>query len=194
MKKIPSIFKRDFSGNPKFVTREIDPNCQWVIDGEGIATRKWDGTACLIKDGKLYKRYDAKNGKKPPEEFIPCQNPDTITRHWPGWLPVGEGPEDKWFRLAFSTNNFIPQKEDGTFELCGPHFQSNPEKLHSDFFIKHGYCGAEKLPDPARNYEAFKEYFKDKDLEGIVYHHPDGRMAKVKKSDFNYAEDKNAEE
>ena len=55
MKKIPTLFIRDAS-NPKFVTREVNPECQWVIDGEGVATRKWDGSACLIRGGKLFKR------------------------------------------------------------------------------------------------------------------------------------------
>ena len=34
MKKIPTLFKRD-PVNRSLVTREVNPDCQWVIDGEG---------------------------------------------------------------------------------------------------------------------------------------------------------------
>lgn len=63
MKKIPSIFMRDFKGDPSRVTREQNPECAWVFAGEGVATRKYDGTACMVRAGILYKRYDAKKGK-----------------------------------------------------------------------------------------------------------------------------------
>jgi hypothetical protein len=100
MKKIISLFQRDRDGG-RLVRNEVTPGAEWVLEGEGVATKKWDGTACLIKDGKLYKRYDAKNGKTPPEGFIPAQEPDEKTGHWPGWLEVGNGPEDAWHRNAF---------------------------------------------------------------------------------------------
>ncbi len=56
-----------------------------VLDGEGIATRKWDGTACLVRDGILYKRYDRKLNpktgeyKSAPIGWEPCEEPDEIT-------------------------------------------------------------------------------------------------------------------
>lgn len=33
-------------------------------------------------------------------------------------------------------------------------------------------------------FEALKTWLTDKDIEGIVWHHPDGRMVKIKKKDF----------
>lgn len=35
-----------------------------------------------------------------------------------------------------------------------------------------------------RKYQALVAWLKDKDIEGLVFHHPDGRMAKIKKRDF----------
>lgn len=64
MKKIVSLFKRDYEMT-RLVYNELVPGAEWVQDGEGIPTVKIDGTSCLVKDGKLYKRYDAKNGKTP---------------------------------------------------------------------------------------------------------------------------------
>jgi len=37
-----------------------------------------------------------------------------------------------------------------------------------------------------RTFNELKEWFKDQDIEGIVWHHPDGRMIKLKKRDFGY--------
>jgi hypothetical protein len=50
MQKIPTLYLRDKT-NPKRVTREVDPDCKWVLDGEGVATEKFDGSACLVRDG-----------------------------------------------------------------------------------------------------------------------------------------------
>lgn len=50
-----TFFKKD----PKDLSRvinEIDSDCLWVLDNSTIATRKFDGTACAIINGKLYKR------------------------------------------------------------------------------------------------------------------------------------------
>jgi hypothetical protein len=58
MNKIPTIFVRDMSKQPALVTPIWTSGCEWVRDGEGIATRKYDGTSCLVRDGKLYKRRD----------------------------------------------------------------------------------------------------------------------------------------
>lgn len=59
MKKITTLFKKN-KKNLAFVTDELDPQNQWVIDGDAIATRKFDGTATAIINGEVYKRYDAK--------------------------------------------------------------------------------------------------------------------------------------
>ena len=73
MKKIPTLFERKYK-NHKVV--EISPNVtegmEWVLDGEGVATIKIDGSCCAIIDGVFYKRYDARKGKKAPEGAIPC--------------------------------------------------------------------------------------------------------------------------
>ena len=56
MKKISTLFKKD-PNNPVRVINEINPENQWVFDGESNANRKFDGTAIAIIDGELYKQY-----------------------------------------------------------------------------------------------------------------------------------------
>ncbi len=180
MQKIPSLFIRDFN-LPCPAIHEITPGCEWVTQGEGIPTRKWDGTCCLIEAGKFYKRYDAKRGKIPPAGFIPAQDPDCSTGHWPGWLPVGDGPEDRWHREAIERS---PKLLDGTYELIGPKILGNPESATELSLVPHRRPYSEFF---AREYDSICLALYYLDIEGIVWHHPDGRMVKIKKSDFGLA-------
>ena len=102
MKKIPTLFERRFENHKVVeVLPIVAPGFEWVLEGEGEATIKMDGSCCAYFDGVFYKRYDAKNGKKPPEGAIPCCDPDPVTGHWPHWLKVTDKPEDRWFKTAF---------------------------------------------------------------------------------------------
>src|SRR5581483_5786854 len=96
MQKVPTLFQRDWQGDRSRVLPEVVPEPAWVLRGEGIATRKYDGTACRVRAGQLRKRYDVKAGKWPPAGFEPAQDPDPETGHWPGWLPVINDPSDVW--------------------------------------------------------------------------------------------------
>ena len=174
MKKTISLFQRNYDGD-RLVRDELVPGAEWVAAGEGVATRKYDGTCCMVRDGKLFKRYDAKAGKTPPVGFEPAQDADPVTGHWPGWLPVGDGTDDKRHRDAE-----MPA-EDGTYELCGPKVQGNPEGFDRHVLVKHG---EEVLHDCPRTFAALREYLSDGAIEGAVWHHPDGRMVKIKGKDF----------
>jgi hypothetical protein len=185
MKKIPTLFERDWSGDRSRVTEKVNPLSQWVVNGDGIATQKYDGTACLIENGELWVRFDAKNGKTPPVNFRPAQEAaDEETGHWPGWVPAGNDPQYKWQRKAYE---FSKQQNwihgDGTYEACGPHFQGNLQSWPQDGLIKHGITEIENVP---RTFEGLKEFFATRDIEGIVWHHEDGRMVKIKKRDFGF--------
>ena len=183
MKKIPTIFKRN-PDDPSRLLDEINPACRWVFDGEGIATRKWDGTAVLIRSGNIFQRYDCKKGRTAPPFFEPADDPDEVTGHWPGWIPVSEGPDGQYFREALANwkEAFGAGPNDGTYELLGPKVNGNPERLTRHELIKHGVTAATPLSPLTLG--SLKEYFNAVDYEGIVWHHPDGRMAKIKGRDF----------
>lgn len=179
MKKIPSVFQRNYKTD-RLIRDEVVPGCEWVLNGEGVATVKWDGTACMVRHGVLYKRYDAKKGKTPPEGWEPCEEaPDENTGHWPGWMPIGGEPEDKWHREAFLGRGL----EDGTYELVGYKVQGNPHNLPCTLLWRHGTMVLDEFP---RTFEGMRQFLKGRDVEGVVFHHPDGRMAKVKRKDFGF--------
>jgi hypothetical protein len=186
--KIPMLFVRDWNGNRALVTQEVTEGCEWVLAGEGRPTRKRDGTACLWLDGKLWKRYDAKAGRNAPAEFMPAQpDPDPETGHWPGWIPVGEGPEDRWHRDALSWGWW--GQEGHTYELVGPKVGSNHDGYSEHVLFEHGYDDSGRpdniaLAREARTFTDVREALARLQYEGIVWWHPDGRMAKIKRRDL----------
>ena len=190
MKKIPSLFKRDYDGNRQ-VYDEIVEGSEWVRDGEGIATIKLDGTACLIRDGVCYKRYDRKWDRKrkkyreAPEGWEPCEEqPNKHTGHWPGWVVIGNGPEDQWHREAFAKFVDVGGQTNGTYELVGPKVQGNPYKLEAHFLIPHDNPFLEDR-EPPRDFDGLRKWCEGHlQHEGIVWHHEDGRMVKIKRKDF----------
>lgn len=183
MKKIPTLFKRDFTkpGNP--IMPEYNDGVDWVLSGEGTPTRKYDGMCCMVRDHRLYKRYEVKDGRTAPPDFEQVAH-DKETGKAYGWVQVGWGSEDKYFREAISGGN--PDKVDmpqGTYELVGPKVQGNPENHPNHMLIKHSRASV-LFPAPPTSFDELKDYLTDKDIEGVVWHHPDGRMVKVKKKDF----------
>ena len=98
----------------------------------------------------------------------------------PWWIAVGDGPEDRWSREAFATSTALP---DGTYELCGPKVQGNPEGVPAHCLVTHG---GEVLPDFPRTFDGMRDALRSGEIEGVVFHHPDGRMAKVKGKDFGF--------
>ena len=175
MKKIKGLFKRDYDTG--LIYDEYTEGTEWVQKHECKATKKFDGTACMVKDGKLYKRYDVKQGRTVPAVGIPCEESrDKNTGHWPWWIPVGDGPDDQWHREAFSG-----KYKDGTYELCGPKIGGNKEKLHGHVLILHGGYMYGGVPV---EFDELKTWFMKNDIEGIVWHHLDGRMIKIKRTDF----------
>ena len=181
MKKISTLFKKD-PNNLGRIIKEINPENAWVFNGEGIATRKFDGTSTAIIEGVLYKRYDVKKGRSVPENAIPCQEADTLSGHHPHWLPCERSKkEDRFFFEAFDQ---LIEIVDGTYELCGPKVQGNPENFDRHVLVPHG---KDIIEITDFSFEAFKTMLSDKEMniEGIVFHHAsDGRMCKIRKRDF----------
>ncbi|MFQ5850903.1 MAG: hypothetical protein ACE5JU_09980 [Candidatus Binatia bacterium] len=176
MKKIPTIFKR----NPERLQEllnERHPECAWVFEGEGKATRKYDGTAMLIDGGKFYKRREVKRGKPVPLGFLEVES-DPVTGKKVGWVEVDPNdPGDRWAMEAYR-----PDLKAGTYELLGPKIQGNPEGFDRHVLLRH--AEAEVYSSVPRTMEGIRAWLSDKDIEGLVFHHPDGRMGKIKKRDF----------
>lgn len=182
MKKIPTLFERTYENHRVTgISDKVHPGMEWVLDGDGIATIKIDGSCCAVIGGELYKRYDAKKGKKPPVGAIPCCDPDPVTGHWPHWVKVEKNkPADKWFAAAFENSVF---HSDGTYEAVGPHFQGNPYELKEDVLTRHG---SYILDDAPRDFDGLREYLRTNGIEGIVFWKDGEPQCKIKRSDFGF--------
>jgi hypothetical protein len=181
MKKIPTLFEREYANHKVVGIKPIVTNgMEWVLEGEGVATVKYDGSCCAIINGEFYKRYDAKKGKKAPLGAIPCCEPDLITGHHPHWVKVDKNnPSDKWFLEAYYNTDDLT---DGTYEAIGIHFQGNPYKLDCDILVKHG--NEEMYVE--RSFEGIKEYLENFNIEGIVFWLDGEPKCKIKRSDFGF--------
>jgi hypothetical protein len=182
MKKIPTLFVRDSEDMSK-VTEEVHPDCQWVLDGEGIATRKYDGTCVMLdEEGDWWARREVKKGKDHPPNFS-LEEYDPNTGKSVGWEPMAQSPFAKFHNqvLERATGDILP----GTYELCGPKINRGPDGFSEHVLVMHG---ADVIPDEAhRDYDSIRDLviqLGEQGWEGIVWHHPDGRMAKLKARDF----------
>jgi hypothetical protein len=181
MEKIPTLYVRD-PDNRKIVTDVVTPGCEWVLAGEGVPTRKYDGT-CVMFDGyQWWARREVKPGKTPPENWVHVTT-DKQTGKSMGWEPVEQSAFAKFHAEATggSSVGWLP----GTYELVGPKIQGNPEGQEKHALIAH----KEALPlnDTGRTYGDIVAQIRtvgEQGIEGIVWHHPDGRMAKLKVKDM----------
>lgn len=182
MKKIPTVFERDWTGDRSRVIDKVHEGCEWVLDGEGWATRKVDGTCCRITGGTLFKRREVKlrDGDTLPAEFE-TEDFDEETKKYFGWMPVGDGPDDCWHREAFGRQSEWPN---GTYELIGPRIQGNPEKAPEHTLVKHGEGLAGVVENAPRTYAEMLGWLAGSGIEGLVFYHEDGRRAKIKARDF----------
>jgi hypothetical protein len=187
VKKIPTVFRRN-PEDPRHVTGEVHPECQWVLDGEGVATRKYDGT-CVMRggDGSWWARREVKAGKTPPPGYEPVEI-DEFTGKTMGWEPAEQSSFWKFLHEAIPT---IKRPERwafpvDTYELIGPKINGNPENVPGHCLVRHHDAIRVTLPVKL-DYETCKQTLlrlSRVGWEGIVWHHPDGRMAKLKGRDF----------
>lgn len=189
MKKIPTLFERLYKDHKVVgITDHVTPGCEGALDGTLRPTVKYDGSCCAIINGKLYKRYDAKKGKKPPEGAIPCCDPDPVTGHWPHWVLCDKNkPEDRWYFAAYEEDLY--DRLDGTYEAVGPHFQGNPYNLPCDRLLRHGDITIFELDmKSGLSFDYLREFLRRNKIEGIVWwsESPAEPVCKLKRTDFGF--------
>ncbi len=111
-----------------------------------------------------------------------------------GWYAdAGESSaEDKWI-LAAARNTDVSGWPDGEHpcEAFGPRIQGNSPELTGQLCVPFN-LQAPTCQDVPRSYGELREFLATPEsrfapghlAEGIVFHHPDGRRAKIKRKDF----------
>jgi hypothetical protein len=183
MKKISTLFVRD-PEDRRHVLPEVTPGCEWVLAGEGRPTRKWDGTCVMLdEDDVWWARREVKPGKKAPDDYVPISF-DEATGKTVGWEPIEQSSFVKWHEDALKSAGLM---QPGTYELAGPKVNGNPEMFSGHNLIGHGWAPQSEqveFESAPRDYDGLRAWLLTRPYEGIVWHHPDGRMVKLKKKDF----------
>lgn len=188
MPKLKSLFIRKEINGRFIVTNEIDEDCKWVFEDESVlAVEKLDGTnvSIIIENGKITRIFNRTSE-------VPFFN--TGKRH------LIEAVQNAYER---GYCNFTDGQYFG--EVIGPKVQGNPYKLDYHIWLpfdtvvkkNFAYKSWGKYP---KTFEAISEWFKDLMplyymslhkgeqgfVEGIVFHHLDGRMAKLRRDMFDW--------
>lgn len=183
MEKIPTIFDR----GPDFkVMNAPRAGCEWVFAGEGRATEKLDGTnvRVTVRSGQVVRVEKRRNPSKQ-------QKQQGIIDGW--YVDADESAnEDKWIYEAVRGTD-VRGWPDGehSVEALGPSIQGNPLGLEQHLCVPFNL----EIPvydDIPRTFEGLKAHLAQLEsrfhpghlAEGIVFHHPDGRRAKIKRKDF----------
>lgn len=195
MQKIPTLFVRD-PDDRKHVLDEVTPGCEWVLADEGVATRKHDGTCMRITHNYdllvVSARREVKADREAPSYFEPVST-DPVTGKTMGWVPVSQSGFEKFVVEALGYGDPLDWRTadwpEGTYELVGPKINGNPERRDQHELIRHGSVLLD-IDDEMRSERTFEAYARlmrrldQYGIEGIVWHHPDGRMVKLKARDF----------
>jgi len=185
MEKIPTVFDR---GDNFKVIDKVREECNWVIAGEGIPTEKLDGTniRLTVRSGVIVRVEKRRNPNK-------SQKAQGIKDGWYVDANI-ESKEDKWiFEAVENTNVHDWPDDEHSCEALGPKIQGNPLGLLDHKCVPFNLT----IPDyneVTRTFEGMKEFLAEVEskycpghmAEGIVFHHSDGRRAKIKRKDFKY--------
>lgn len=98
MQKIQTLFVRN-PEDRRHVLPEVTPGCEWVMSGEGQATRKFDGTCVLLDADGWWARREVKPGKRAPANYRPISTDET-TGKTVGWEPIAQSSFAKFHAEA----------------------------------------------------------------------------------------------
>jgi len=190
--KLESPFIRKVINGKYVVTSEINSDYTWIFEKGVKAVDKIDGTnVCIrIKDGKIQRVFN-----RTTEKFI-----FSVTQtKWEGACMEGiaKAIQREWLKF-----------EDGDYygELIGEIFNGNRHQIQGHLFVPFDYLKEkchwhswinDKYP---KDFETISEWFKELPslfnqrlkfpeikAEGLVFYHPDGRMAKIRRDMFEWS-------
>lgn len=186
MEKIKTIFERNWETNRKVAD-------QLAVDfdfANAVATEKLDGMNIRItmRNGHVVRIEKRRNPSK-EQKAMGIVDPWYVDTH-------PENAEDKWLLDAVASTDLtaVPDGE-WSAEALGKHIQGNPLNLegHQVFlFSLPDWRARITFVDVPHTFAELKEWLAvqkstigtDARIEGIVWHHPDGSMVKIKRKDF----------
>lgn len=187
MNKIPTIFKRNWEGDRKVINEYTDGVTADLLN-QCVATEKVDGTnvRITVRNGMVVRLEKRRNPTK-------LEKAKGIEDPW--YVDADQyDPEDKWIYDSVK-NTDISNVPDGEFsaEAYGKNVQGNPLGMPGNQLMIFSLQDHVVIfGDVPTKYEELKKFLQQRrtvigesgTIEGIVWHHPDGRMYKIKAKDF----------
>jgi len=183
MEKIPTLFDR---GDDFKVVDSVRAGCEWVVAGDGVPTEKLDGTniRLTVRMGTVVRVEKRRNPTR-------VQKQRGIKDGW--YVDAFEADRaDRWiFEAVRGTDTREWPDGEHPCEALGPKIQGNPLHLPSHVCVPFN-LEVPRLEDAPRDFTGLRDYLARLEsryagealAEGIVFHHPDGRRAKIKRKDF----------
>lgn len=187
-RKMTALFEIDRANH--IGTDVVNEKSAWVFTEPAVATVKRDGTGVLVSsEGEILIRRSVKKGKRVPDGFRLAEI-DPFTGHMFGVEPVSQSGFKKMMEEAMLSVGV--GLEPGTYELCGPKINGNPEGFNKHILIRHGSEELATIPDmrtvaPDDAYPLLKELFvgfKARGVEGVVWWGADDKRVKLRAKDF----------
>lgn len=196
--KIKSPFVRKTINGRYVVTNEIEPGYEWVFKDAGVrAVDKLHGTnVCVHFKSGIVHAIDNRNNRVMNTPFISLYLPKNVSRMVAG---VVNSIEKKW----------IPDIETGSIygELIAPEINGNLHQVDRPYFVpfdwlyeKHHWHSWVQNKYP-KTFDSISEWFRELPslfteqrikkkgyAEGIMFTHPDGQMAKLRRDMFDWYE------
>lgn len=189
MKKIKTIFERDWEGNGKILPQAAPGVSLEILamDKTVVATEKLDGTnvRITVRNHTVVRVEKRRNPDK-------IQKAKGITEPW--YMDASEyEAQDKWIFDGIKNTDFanVPDGE-WSGELLGTNIQGNPLNLPTNRIVFFTLGQAPIFENVPTSFEELKEWLPKQEskygnncgIEGIVWHTADGEMYKIKTKDF----------
>lgn len=188
MKKIPTIFDRNWEGNKTVVDKYVPGISGEILSHSSLvkATEKLDGMNIrLTIRNETVVRIEKR------------RNPDKIQKHKgitePWYTDADDASADQHIHEAVAGRDYkdVPDGE-WSGEALGPSIQGNPLNLEKKTVVLFSLGEAPVFENVPTTYEELKTWLpaqrskfgRDCGIEGIVWHLPDGSMCKIKTKDF----------
>jgi hypothetical protein len=199
MPKLESPFVREMIEGSYIVIDEVQEGYHWVFEDDSVmAVEKIDGTnvSLVLEDGEIMEVWNRKNHVSPFSK-----------NKWHHFIIKGI--------LNSIAKGYLKEMSSGQYfgELVGPKINGNPYDLEQHLWIpfkeySRRYLSYHSWGKYPKTFESISEWFKEglfslfyakrhdipyseaKLAEGIVFTHPDGRMAKLRRDMFSWYEGK----
>lgn len=207
---IPTLYVRDVE-DPSVITRTVDVESRWVIDGEGEAYRTYEGEQVRFDGTRWWVQRELVAAQHRLEFFEELVR-DAPGRRALGWVPMQWAPsaltlvralrqalepylieplhDDFPEACAFGSDwrslvgpSWGPQIRPGAFVLCGPAAAGNPHGLEGHVLHRHDDEPPLGELDPGREFEDIMGWLLVRGAGGIRWKHSDGRQAQVTTAD-----------